>query len=224
MRRQQLINDQRIISHRRWLAQLVLLVAWAWFCSGRQLTTAQEEAPKEPKSTESKETNVREPIYDPKANAKEQVDAALKLAKRDNQRVLVKFGGNWCGWCFKLHDVFTKHDVIAPLIDNEYRLVLVDVDGNRDLLESYGKDNAEHGFPFLTVLDADGKVLVNQNTSDLEDGPKHDPKRSKSSYANGSPPKRTPQRFWRRRWPRRRRPTNAFSFIWAPLGVAGVIV
>ena len=177
MRRQQLNDDQPIISCRQRMAQLMLLVAWACTCVVGQPATAQDAAPEEPAPTETKETKTREPIYDPKANAKEQIDAALKLAKRDNKRVLVKFGGNWCGWCFKLHDVFTKHDVIAPLVDNEYQVVLVDVDGNRELLESYGKGNAEHGFPFLTVLDAEGKVLVNQNTSDLEDGPKHDPKK-----------------------------------------------
>src|SRR5262245_41667101 len=50
----------------------------------------------------------REPIYDEQADAKAQIGAALTKAKRHNTRVLIMFGGNWCGWCYKLHDVFTK--------------------------------------------------------------------------------------------------------------------
>jgi thiol-disulfide isomerase/thioredoxin len=76
-----------------------------------------------------------------------------------------------------LHDVLTRHDVIAPLIDEEYELVMVDVNANRKLFESYCKNNAQHGFPFLSVLDAEGKLLVNRNPSALDNGPQHDPKR-----------------------------------------------
>lgn len=117
----------------------------------------------------------RAPIYDEHADARAQIAAALEVARRDHKRVLLKFGGNWCGWCFKLHDVFHYDPEVASLIRNEYVVVMVDSNTNADLLRSYGQDNEKHGFPFLTVLDADGQVLVNQNTADLEDGPRHDP-------------------------------------------------
>lgn len=116
----------------------------------------------------------REPIYDEAANGKQQIEAALREAKIERKRVLVKFGGNWCGWCYKLHDVFTQEVKVRDLLDAEYVVVLVDVNTNRQLFESLGEDNKNQGFPFLTVLDEDGKVLVNQNTADLEEGPKHD--------------------------------------------------
>jgi thiol-disulfide isomerase/thioredoxin len=159
-----------------WMINVLMLVAWAWSGLASQ-AAAQEATPDEQAPAEAKDEESRKPIYDPKANAREQIDAALKTAKRDNKRVLLKFGGIWCGWCYKLHDVFTKHEIIAPLVDDEFVLVMIDVDAHRELFESYGKDNAKHGFPFLTVLDAEGKLLVNQNTGDLEDGPQHDPKK-----------------------------------------------
>jgi thiol-disulfide isomerase/thioredoxin len=155
-----------------------VFVLLAWLCLGIASRTNAQEAPVDkPTPPEADKTEPRAPIYDEKANAREQIDAALKVAKRDNKRVILVFGGNWCGWCYKLHDVFTTHEVIAPLVSEEYVPVMVDVDTNRELFESFGKDNAQQGFPFLTVLDAQGKLLVNQNTGDLEEGPKHDPKK-----------------------------------------------
>lgn len=116
-------------------------------------------------------------IYDAKADAKAQINQALDTAKRHNKRVLVEFGANWCHWCHKLHAVFSKAETVAPVIRGEYLVVPVDVgkwDKNLDLVKAYEADIENYGLPFLTVLDADGKVLVNQNTGDLEDGQRHD--------------------------------------------------
>src|SRR6187397_2028590 len=48
-------------------------------------------------------------IYDTKADGKELVAAATKKAVAQEKRVLVVFGGNWCGWCHKLHAFFAKN-------------------------------------------------------------------------------------------------------------------
>lgn len=115
--------------------------------------------------------------YDPKADAKGQIAAALVRAKKGHKRVLITFGGNWCGGCKKLHEAFRTEMELARLLKYEYVQVLVDVgrfDKNTDLAASYGADLKKHGVPFLTVLGADGKVLINQNTSDLESGDHHD--------------------------------------------------
>lgn len=122
----------------------------------------------------------RDPIYDPAADARADIKAALARAAYDHKRVLVKFGGNWCGWCFRLHDVFKKNRDISPIINSEYELVLVDVNSNPELLKELDPENHPHSYPWLTVLDADGKVLTNQNTGDLEEGPQHDPAKVKA--------------------------------------------
>ncbi|MBI5850535.1 MAG: thioredoxin family protein [Planctomycetes bacterium] len=118
------------------------------------------------------------PIYDTKADAKALVGAALKLAQRDGKRVLVMFGGNWCGWCHKLHGLFQSNDDVRTLLRAEYELVLVDIgswDKHMDLAASWGADLKKHGVPYLTVLDADGKPITNQDTSSLETGDAHEP-------------------------------------------------
>ena len=117
-------------------------------------------------------------IYDTKADANVEIAAALAEARRDNRRVLLMFGGNWCGWCHKLHGVFKENGEIAKTLLYEYRLVLVDIgrrDKHLDVAGRYGANLKKNGVPFLTVLDGDGKVLVNQETGSLEAGPGHDP-------------------------------------------------
>jgi thiol-disulfide isomerase/thioredoxin len=131
-----------------------------------------------------KAAGAKKPVYDEKADAKGQIDAALAAARKENRRVLVQWGANWCGWCRLLHDRFTSDRDLAKTLRYEYDVVLVDVgkmDKNADLAARYGADLKKNGIPYLTVLDADGKVLANQPTDPFEtkDGGKngHDPKK-----------------------------------------------
>src|SRR5258708_17180935 len=42
-------------------------------------------------------------IYDESADANRQIADAVAQAKRENKRVLLQFGANWCGWCHIQH-------------------------------------------------------------------------------------------------------------------------
>src|SRR6185369_8879899 len=64
----------------------------------------------------------RADIYDTKTDGKEIVAKALAKAVKNDKRVLVVFGGNWCGWCHKLHDLFAKNREISKQIYNEYEV------------------------------------------------------------------------------------------------------
>lgn len=120
----------------------------------------------------------RPPIYDESANAEEQLQAALIRAKKENRRVLIQWGANWCGWCHYLHELMKSNQEIARKLMYEYDVVLVDIgkmDKNLDLLERFEVDLKTNGVPFLTVLDTNGNVVVNQETSVLEKEDKDDP-------------------------------------------------
>ncbi|MEX2316247.1 MAG: thioredoxin family protein [Pirellulales bacterium] len=119
----------------------------------------------------------RELIYDPSADGKALIAAALERATRTDKHVLIEWGGNWCGWCYKLHDVFTKDELVRPIMFEQYELVLIDQGTNETLMKSYGGEDRDYSYPHLTILDMKGKVLVNQNTEPLEEGPKHVPAR-----------------------------------------------
>lgn len=115
--------------------------------------------------------------YDEKADAKADIAAAVARAASENRRVLIQWGGNWCGWCVKLHDLYAKDATIRKELLYEYDIVYVDIgkwDKNQDLATLYGAD-LKTGVPYLTVLDGQGKVLANQETGVLESGDAHDP-------------------------------------------------
>ena len=135
-------------------------------------TTTQVPAPVVTEPSKPK----REPIYVEEANGKELIAAALKKAQRDHKHVLIEWGGNWCGWCYKLHDVFHNDTDVRPIVHEEFELVLIDSGKNEDLMREYGGQEHQYSFPHLTVLDEQGAVLTNQETGSLEEGPKHDPK------------------------------------------------
>jgi thiol-disulfide isomerase/thioredoxin len=114
---------------------------------------------------------VRPNVYDENADGKALVAAACAKAAKENKRVLVQWGGNWCGWCHLLHNFFKKEPEVAKLLRDEYELVLVDVvqfKKDESHWKRLGVDLKGQGFPYLTVVDADGKLVANQPTEPLE--------------------------------------------------------
>ena len=122
----------------------------------------------------------RPAIYDEIADGNKQIADALVIAKKENKRMLLQFGANWCGWCHKLHGLFQTNQEIARILKENYVVVLIDVDQvdgkphNADINKRYGNP-MQHGLPAIVVLDAEGKQLHTQDTGKLEEGPQHDP-------------------------------------------------
>jgi thioredoxin 1 len=108
-------------------------------------------------------------IYPDPAQAKTDLAAALKQAAQTHKRVLVDFGGNWCGDCHVL-DIYFHNPQNRPILDANYILVHVNVgryDANLDLAERYGIP-LQKGVPALVVLSDTGKVLYSQKNGEFE--------------------------------------------------------
>jgi thioredoxin-related protein len=120
-------------------------------------------------------------IYDPHANVKSLITSGLKTAEEQNKHVLLMFGGNWCSWCHKLHELFESDLQIKTLLDSSYILIMVDVGEkkgtpmNRDLVKKYRVEG--FGYPALAVIGKNGTLLSAQSTGVLENGNGHDPER-----------------------------------------------
>ena len=124
------------------------------------------------------EQQEKRPVYDESADAAADVAAALARAKAENRRVLLQWGANWCIWCVRLDGCFRQDEKLRRELLYEYEVVKIDIgrrDKNMELAASYGADLTTNGIPYLTVLDADGKPLVHQETGSLESGEGHDP-------------------------------------------------
>ena len=120
----------------------------------------------------------RPAIYDENADGAKQIAGALAVASKENKRVLLQFGANWCGWCHKLHKLFESDGQIAAKLREAYVVVLIDVNKghNGDINKKYGNPT-RLGLPVIVILDADGKELTTQDTGKLEEGDHHDPKK-----------------------------------------------
>ncbi|HWD29240.1 MAG TPA: thioredoxin family protein [Rhizomicrobium sp.] len=113
---------------------------------------------------------VRTP-YDESANADKDVADAFARAKKSHKRVLIDFGGNWCGDCIVLSNIMMLPDV-KRFVAAHYEVVTVDIgreNKNLQIPARFGVD-LKGGVPTVLVVEPDGKTLVDQgHIAALED-------------------------------------------------------
>jgi thioredoxin 1 len=108
-------------------------------------------------------------IYPDPGQAKADIAAALKKAAATHRRVLLDFGGNWCGDCQVL-DIYFHDAKNKPILDADFVLVDVNIgqmDANLDLAERYGVP-LKKGVPALAVLSERGTLLYSQKQGEFE--------------------------------------------------------
>ena len=106
---------------------------------------------------------VKKHLYPDIAAAAPDIAAAEKQARAEHKRILLDFGGDWCGDCQVL-DIYFHQEPNASLLSNNFVKVNVNIgkeDANIDLAHKYGVP--VQGVPALAVLAPDGKVLYAQN-------------------------------------------------------------
>jgi thioredoxin 1 len=108
-------------------------------------------------------------IYPAPEVAKAELQAALTQAAKLHKRIILDFGGNWCGDCVALDKYFHQAPNDALLKEN---FILVDInigqfDRNADIAKTYGVP-LEKGVPALAVLDSDGHTLYSQKKGEFE--------------------------------------------------------
>lgn len=108
-------------------------------------------------------------IYPSPAQAKSDLAAALKTAAATHKRILLDFGGNWCGDCQVL-DIYFHNPQNLPILEANYVLVHVNIghmDENLDIAERYSVP-LNKGVPALAVLTDKGKLIYSQQTGQFE--------------------------------------------------------
>jgi thioredoxin-related protein len=109
-------------------------------------------------------------IYNPDANAKEDIAKAVLMAKAGNKQVLLQIGGNWCPWCVKLDGFMAEDLQVDSLLKADYIRVMVNYskeNKNEEVLKTLGNPQ-RFGFPVLVVLDQDGIRIHTQDSWYLE--------------------------------------------------------
>ena len=108
-------------------------------------------------------------IYPDPAQAKADIARAIRTAAAGHKRVLLDFGGNWCGDCQVL-DIYFHDAHNRAILEKNFVLVHVSVghmDTNLKLAEKYGVP-VKKGVPALAVLDSAGRVLYSQKQGEFE--------------------------------------------------------
>ena len=112
--------------------------------------------------------------YDMAADPEVDLQKAIAKAQKENKRILMEVGGEWCIWCHHL-ERFLKGDAEVSRLLNE-RFVVLKVNWSREnknekFLSRFPK---VPGYPHLFVLENNGTVLHSQNTTELESGKSYD--------------------------------------------------
>jgi thioredoxin 1 len=108
-------------------------------------------------------------IYPDPSIAKTEIHDALARARTQHKRVILDFGGNWCGDCQVL-DIYFHDATNKALLEDNFELVDVNIgryDANTDIAERYGIP-LKRGVPALVVLSPEGKVLLAQTNGEFE--------------------------------------------------------
>jgi len=129
-------------------------------------------------------------IYPDPSQAKADLAAGLKTAAQSNKRVIVDFGGNWCGDCQVL-DIYFHNPENRPILESNYVLVHINIgrmDENLDIAEHFGIP-VTLGVPALAVLSPNGKILYGQRGGEFSHMGKMEPAAVTRFLVQWRPPK-----------------------------------
>lgn len=108
-------------------------------------------------------------LYDETLNPFNQLKSAIKIAKKQNQNIIMIVGGDWCPWCRRLANLLSNHEQLKEFGN---KLVFIKIHYSKDVknekfLSQYPKIK---GYPHIFVLNKNGKLIHSQDTAELEDG------------------------------------------------------
>jgi thiol:disulfide interchange protein len=143
---------------------LVGIVGMYWW------TSQHAAKPAAPASLPAAPAFTAKHIYSETASPSADIAAALAQAKREHKRVILDFGGDWCGDCQVL-DIYLHQAPNDALLADHFVLVHVwigHMDANLDVAKRYGVPITK-GVPALAVLDGNGTVVYAQKAGEFED-------------------------------------------------------
>jgi thiol:disulfide interchange protein len=145
---------------------LALLLSAAFLAAGCKQSQREDSAPS---LTTSPMPSLNRHIYSQTADPKADIAAAITQAGKENKRIILVFGGDWCADCQVL-DIYLRENPNLQLLAQNFILVHVDIgqmDHNVDIASKY-KVPIQLGVPALAVLDSSGNLLFSQQNKEFE--------------------------------------------------------
>lgn len=99
-------------------------------------------------------------IYNPKADPRADLQAAVQKAAAENKKVLAVFGADWCPDCRNFHQKMNEPPLSQTLNDN-FVIMHVDVgefDHNIEFAKQWGNP-IKGGIPAFAIVNADNQLM-----------------------------------------------------------------
>lgn len=113
--------------------------------------------------------------YDKTRDPAADLRAAVAQAQRENKRILLEVGGEWCIYCRLLNKVIHDDERITRRLHDSFIVIKVNFSPdvpNEAFLSRYPQIQS---YPHLFVLDSDGSLLLSHNPDALMNGEKYVP-------------------------------------------------
>ena len=125
-------------------------------------------------------------IYNPKANAREDINKAVEKASNEGKHVFLQIGGNWCSWCVKFHNFLKADEELNSFVKENYEVVKVNYDPKNKDEEIFSELGfpQRFGFPVFVILDGKGNRIHTQNSAFLEKDKNYDNERVMKFFKN----------------------------------------
>lgn len=136
-------------------------------------------------------------IYNPAADARKEIDAAVTLAKKEHKNVFIQVGGNWCIWCQRFHNLVQGDDTLKRLMNDNYVVVHLNYspENKNEKVLAQLEYPQRFGFPVFVILDAKGRRIHTQNSGYLEEGKGHSKKKVAEFLQQWSPNALDPETY-----------------------------
>ncbi|MGC8865166.1 MAG: thioredoxin family protein [Bacteroidales bacterium] len=136
-------------------------------------------------------------IYNPNADARTELNEAIKQTSQSGKHVFLQIGGNWCPWCLKFHRFVHSNPELDSLLNKNYVICLINYskeNKNLSLLADLGYPQ-RFGFPVFVILDSKGQRLHTQDSGLLESGDGYDAKKVKGFLQKWGPEALRPENY-----------------------------
>ncbi|MGI8470085.1 MAG: thioredoxin family protein [Pyrinomonadaceae bacterium] len=165
------------------------IYVFALFILGSSAIFAQTAAPSK---TVSKTVEIVErEKFDPTKNPNDDLQTAIAAATKQNKRIVLDVGGEWCGWCIHMDKFLAARADLKKLRDENFVWVKINMSEENENKEFLSKYPEIKGYPHLFVLEKDGSLLKSKDTSELEDGKTYNPQKFMDFLKEYAPVKTT---------------------------------
>jgi thioredoxin-related protein len=106
--------------------------------------------------------------FNPNRDAQADAQLAILKASKENKRIILDVGGEWCGWCIHMDKFIEKNRSLKKLKEKHFVWVKINFSQQNENIELLSNYPTIAGYPHLFVLEKDGTLLKSQHTAELE--------------------------------------------------------